>query len=99
MRNERLEFAHWGGDGMYQGFNYALDCAALSPEAKLLYDAHQELVAAHNVDTFDADASTQRLSYVLMCDALLASPEQVMAAIKRLRDDLVAGDPKLALMK
>jgi hypothetical protein len=98
-QDQKLGLAHWGGDGLYQCFNYALDDNALPPAARLLYDAGQELVSPRDVEYDAPDASTQRLAYVMMCDALLAAPDVAMAAIKRVRDDLVAGDPKLALMR
>ncbi len=94
-----LEWPHWGGDGLYQAFNYALNDAALPPASRLLYEAGQELVSPHNVEYDDPHGSTQRLAYVLMCEALLASPEAVIAAIQKVRDDLIAGDPALALLR
>lgn len=99
-RHITIDMVHFCGDSLFQAFQIALDDDALPPATRLLYDAAEKISSSADDITYDhPEASRQRLAYVLALDALLTSPDAVMAAIKQVRDDLVAGDPKLALMK
>ncbi len=99
-RHIAIDMVHFCGDSLYQAFSIALDEKALSPAARLLYNNAERIsLSANDIGYDHPEASQNRLAYVMLLDAVLVSPDVVMAAIKRIRDDLVAGDPKLALMK
>ena len=98
-RHIELDMVHFCGDSLYQAFQIALDEKDLTPEARTLIEAADRVSLSVDVPYDHPEATRQRVAYVLLLDAVLTSPDAVMAAIKRVRDDLVAGDPKLALMK
>lgn len=99
-RHITIDMVHHCGFCLWEALQIALDERQLPAEAQTLVEAADRVSSSDAGITYDhPEASRQRMAYVLYLDAVLTSPDAVMAAIRRVRDDLVYGDPKLALMK
>ena len=99
-RHIEPSFVDHCGFSLFEAFQIALDEKKLPPEARLLCEAIDRFtVSKADIAADDPEMSRQRLAYVMYFDVILTSPDAVMTAIKRVRDELVHGDPKLALMK
>ena len=106
QRPERLQHSkvllddltNWA-DGITAGITGVIDQALLTPEADFLWEVSPDILnrygRRHNAD----DAPYQRLSSVLLLEALIASPAAVQNALQMLRSLLLEEDPKVAALR
>ena len=83
-----MDAMNWAGGVINAAINIEID-GLLPPGPRLLWDTASPLLACGR---WDLEA---RVAYVLMLDALTASPRATQALLKGLRDHLVAKDPAL----
>ena len=65
---------------------------ALSPEARVLFDAGSRLSGKTTY------TEREMLGYLLMLDAIIACPEAIQAALRHVRAELIRNEPALALL-
>ncbi len=73
----------------------AIDVAAMPPALAQLWQASIYLAHEHP-NTRDRHTFPVRVAHVLALNALIGSPDAVMAALRHLRAELVRLDPELA---
>ena len=83
-------------DGVTAGITGVVDHALLSDEADFLWDVSADILNRHAGRHDPDDLPYQRLSSVLLLEALIASPAAVQDALRMLRALLLEEDPKVA---
>ena len=76
-----------------------IDHALLSREGHFLWEVSADILNRHARRSDPDEAPYQRLSTVLLLEALLASPAAVQNALKMLRSLLLEEDPQLAELR
>jgi len=86
-------------DGMTAGITGVIDHALLSDEADFLWDVSADILNRHASRNDPDNMPYQRLSSVLLLEALIASPAAVQNALELLRALLLDEDPEVVRLR
>jgi hypothetical protein len=86
-------------DGVTAGITGVIDHALVSDAADFLWDVSADILNRHCARNDPDDLPYQRLSSVLLLEALIASPAAVQDALRMLRALLLEEDPEAARLR
>ncbi len=86
-------------EGVTRGITGVIDHALLSDEADFLWDVSADILNRHAIRDDSDNLPYQRLSSVLLLEALIASPAAVQNALEVLRALLLEEDPEVARLR